>query len=154
MKEMDCLTSDLERKIRNAQTLSALEDIYLPFKPKRRTRAMAAKERGLEALADYILKNQSAYAENEALKFVNGTKDVSSVSEALSGARDIIAERISEDSSLRSDLRAYFQKHAVLSSKIIKGKEKDGIKYTAYFQWSENAFRSPSHRILAIFRGA
>ncbi len=154
MKEMDCLTSDLERKIRNAQTLSALEDIYLPFKPKRRTRAMAAKERGLEALADYILKNQSAYAENQALKFVNDTKDVSSVSEALSGARDIIAERISENSSLRSDLRAYFQKHAVLSSKIIKGKEKDGIKYTAYFQWSENAFRSPSHRILAIFRGA
>ncbi len=154
MNELDCLTSDLERKIQNAQTLSALEDIYLPFKPKRRTRAMAAKERGLEALADYIQKNQSSASENEALKFVKGTKDVSSVSEALSGARDIIAERISEDSSLRSDLRAYFKKHAVLSSKIIKGKETDGIKYTSYFQWSENASRSPSHRILAIFRGA
>ncbi len=154
MNELDCLTSDLERKIQNAQTLSALEDIYLPFKPKRRTRAMAAKERGLEALADYIQKNQSSASENEALKFVKGTKDVSSVSEALSGARDIIAERISEDSSLRSDLRAYFKKHAILSSKIIKGKETDGIKYTSYFQWSENASRSPSHRILAIFRGA
>jgi uncharacterized protein len=154
MTEQDCLTGELEVKIRNAQTLSSLEDIYLPFKPKRRTRAMAAKEKGLEALADYIQKNQSSLVENEALNYVNIDKGVSSVSEALSGARDIIAERISEDSALRSEIRGYFQKHAVLISKVIKGKEQEGLKYMAYFEWSENASRSPSHRTLAIFRGA
>ncbi|MEA1910297.1 MAG: Tex family protein [Spirochaetota bacterium] len=154
MTEQDCLTSDLEAKIRSAQTLSELEDIYLPFKPKRRTKAMAAKEKGLQNLADYIQKNQNYPSEKEALSYVNNDKGVSSSLEALAGARDIIAERISEDSALRSEIRDYFKKHALLSSKLIKGKDKDGIKYTSYFAWSENAFRSPSHRTLAIFRGA
>ncbi len=153
MKEQDCLTGNLEEKIRNASTLSALEDIYLPFKPKRRTRAMAAKEKGLETLADYILKNQNLPSEKEALRYVDDEKGVASSPEALSGARDIIAERISEDAALRSEIRAYFQKYAVLSSKIIKGKELEGVKYMAYFAWSESAARSPSHRVLAIFRG-
>ncbi|MCK5197942.1 MAG: RNA-binding transcriptional accessory protein, partial [Spirochaetales bacterium] len=160
MTEQDCLTIDLERKIRNASTLSALEDIYLPFKPKRRTRAMAAREKGLEALADYILKNQTTLdpdqvdsAENEALKYVDDNKGVSTYLEALTGARDIIAELISEDSVLRSEIRGYFQKHAIISSKLIKGKEQEGAKYKDYFAWSESAHRSPSHRVLAIFRG-
>lgn len=153
MIEQDCLTPDLEDKIRNAPTLSSLEDIYLPFKPKRRTRAMAAKEKGLEALADYILKNQNLPSEKEALKYVNDGKSVVSSLEALSGARDIIAERISEDSVLRSSIRTYFQKYAELSSKLIKGKEHEGAKYKDYFAWSENASGSPSHRVLAIFRG-
>lgn len=153
MTEQDCLTTDLERKIRNATTLSSLEDIYLPFKPKRRTRAMAAREKGLEALADYILKNQTSNAENEALKYVNDGKDVSTALEALAGAGDIIAEWISEDSALRSELRGYFQKYAMFTSKLVKGKEKDGEKYKDYFSWSESAYKSPSHRVLAIFRG-
>ena len=160
MTEQNCLTSDLEVKIRNAPTLSALEDIYLPFKPKRRTRAMAAREKGLEALADYILKNQTTpdpdqldHLENEALKYVNDDKDVSTVLEAIAGAGDIIAERISEDSVLRSEIRGYFQKHAIISSKLVKGKEQEGAKYKDYFSWSEIAHRSPSHRVLAIFRG-
>lgn len=154
MTEQDCLTEDLEVKIRNAQTLSALEDIYLPFKPKRKTRAMAAREKGLEALAEFILKNQKSPAENEALKYVDDGKGVPTPLEALAGARDIIAERISEDSALRSEIRGYFKKHADFTSKLVKGKEQDGAKYKDYFAWSESADRSPSHRILAIFRGA
>jgi uncharacterized protein len=114
---------------------------------------MAAKEKGLEALADYILKNQTLLAENEALKYVNDGKDVSTAIEALAGARDIIAEWISEDSALRSEIRGYFQKHAIFTSKLIKGKEQDGAKYKDYFAWSESAARAPSHRVLAIFRG-
>ena len=153
MKEQGYLTRDLEDKIKNAPALSILEDIYLPFKPKRRTRAMAAKEKGLEVLADYILKNQNSLSEKEAQKYVDVDKGVSSVPEALAGARDIISERISEDSSLRSEIRAYFKKHAVFSSKLVKGKEQEGAKYMAYFEWSENAAGSPSHRVLAIFRG-
>lgn len=154
MVEQNCLSTELESKIKKASTLSALEDIYLPFKPKRRTRAMAAREKGLEGLADYILKNQNFPSEKEAFRYVDESKGVPSFLEALAGARDIIAERISEDSSLRSEIRAHFHKHAVLSSKVIRGKEKEGVKYTAYYEWSESASRAPSHRILAIFRGA
>ena len=154
MIEQDCLTPDLEVKIKNSLTLSALEDIYLPFKPKRRTKAMAAKEKGLEALADYILKNQNSPSEKEALRYVNIDKGVSSSIEALAGARDIIAEKISEDSSLRSEIRDFFKKRAEFSSKLIKGKEQEGAKYKDYFAWSENVSRAPSHRILAILRGA
>ena len=154
MIEQDCLTPDLEAKIKNALTISVLEDIYLPFKPKRRTKAMAAREKGLEALADYILKNQDSPSEKEALGYVNNDKGVPSSLEALAGARDIIAERINEDVSLRSELRNYFKKRAEFSSKLIKGKEQEGAKYMSYFAWSENASRAPSHRILAIFRGA
>lgn len=154
MIEQDYLTPVLEEKIKNALTLSALEDIYLPFKPKRRTKAMVAREKGLEALANYILKNQNLPSEKEAQKYVDDDKGLPSSLEALSGARDIIAEKISEDSSLRSEIRDYFKKHAEFSSKLIKGKEQDGAKYMSYFDWSENASRSPSHRILAIFRGA
>lgn len=153
MTEQECLTAALEKKIRDASTLSALEDIYLPFKPKRRTRAMAAKEKGLGGLAEYILKNQNSPAEKEAARYVDDSKGVASSVEALSGARDIIAETISEDSSLRSEIRGYFKKHAVFSSKLVKGKEQDGAKYKDYFEWSETAHRSPSHRVLAIFRG-
>ncbi len=154
MIEQNCLTPDLEVKIKNALTLSALEDIYLPFKPKRRTKAMAAKERGLEALADYILKNQNSPSEKEALRYIDNDNGVSSSLEALAGARDIIAERISEDPSLRSEIRDFFKKRAEFSSKLIKGKEQEGAKYKDYFTWSENASRAPSHRILAIFRGS
>ena len=153
MNEQDCLTSDLEEKIRKAPTLSALEDIYLPFKPKRRTRAMAAKEKGLGTLADYILKNQNSLVENEAVKYVDDDKGVPDVPAALAGAGDIIAEWINEDSALRSEIRGYFQKHAVFTSKLVKGKEHDGVKYKDYFSWSERAHQSPSHRVLAIFRG-
>ena len=154
MIEQDSLTPDLENNIKNASTISVLEDIYLPFKPKRRTRAMAAKEKGLDGLADFILKNQNSPYEKEAIDYVNENKGVLSSIEALAGARDIIAERISEDSFLRSEIRDYFKKRAEFSSKIIKGKDQEGAKYMAYFAWSENASRSPSHRILAIFRGA
>ncbi|MCK5199600.1 MAG: RNA-binding transcriptional accessory protein, partial [Spirochaetales bacterium] len=153
LREQDLLTKDLEEKVKNAETVSILEDIYLPYKPKRRTRAMAAREKGLEPLADYILKNQTFSVNEEAARYLDVGKGVSTVLEALAGARDIIAERISEDSSLRSEIREYFRNYAVLTSKLIKGKDLEGVKYRDYFSWAESASRSPSHRVLAIFRG-
>ncbi len=154
LEEQDFLTADLEEKVNNAETISVLEDIYLPYKPKRRTRAMAARGKGLEPLADYILKNQSSSVNNKASMYVDVGKGISTVHDALAGARDIIAEWISEDSALRSEIREYFRKYAVLTSKLIKGKAREGVKYRDYFSWFESASRSPSHRVLAIFRGA
>ncbi|MCD6328719.1 RNA-binding transcriptional accessory protein [bacterium] len=154
--ERELLTEELKKAIDAAQTMAELEDIYLPYKPKRRTRASIAKEKGLEPLASLLFLNQENEAIDplaEAAKFVDEEKNVSSVDEALAGARDIIAEMVSEDRDARRLLRDLFLKKATLKSQMIKGKEIDGAKFKDYFDWEELAKDAPSHRILALLRG-
>ncbi|MDI6797493.1 MAG: Tex family protein, partial [Desulfatibacillaceae bacterium] len=147
------LTPELEAKVLQAQTLSALEDIYLPFKPKRRTRAMIAREKGLEPLADLIFEQTGCDPEKEAQAFVDEEKGVADIRQALAGARDIIAERIAEDADARAALRDFFFAKASFSCSVIEGKEQDGAKFADYFDWAEPIFTCPSHRVLAMRRG-
>lgn len=148
------LTDALKAKVDAAETIARLEDVYLPYKPKRRTKATIAREKGLEPLAVALFeKQQSTHPEEEAAKFVDPEKEVSTVEEALAGARDIIAEWINDDADARAALREYYLKKSTLTSKIMRGKETEGAKYRDYFDWSEPAATAPSHRILAIRRG-
>lgn len=151
--EQGKLTAELERRISEASTMTELEDLYLPYKPKRRTRATMAVERGLEPLANEIQKQYSCNLEQMAEKFVNSEKGVNTVDEALAGARDIIAERVNENAQARTKVRNLFRRSAMLSSKVVKNKEEEGGKFESWFDWKENAMRAPSHRILALFRG-
>ncbi len=153
LEERQLLTDELEAKVMAAQTLSALEDVYLPFRPKRRTRATMAREKGLEPLAELIFAQDGADPAKEAEAFVDEDKGVSDVQDALAGARDIMAEWISEDQSARQRLRTYFLEQGVIVSSVIKNKEEEGAKFRDYFQWSEPAKNAPSHRILALRRG-
>ncbi|MEJ5994054.1 Tex family protein [Pedobacter sp. Du54] len=153
LTELDKLTSELEKKINEAETITALEDIYLPFKPKRKTRASVAKEKGLEPLALRILAQSRIDPEQEASTYVNDKKGVGSTSEALAGARDIIAEMISENTEARTKMRHHFTQKATYKTTLIKGKEEAGIKYKDYFEWEEPAKNAPSHRVLAMLRG-
>ena len=160
LEEQGNLSPELGKKIRGAASLPVLEDIYLPFRPKRKTRASAAREKGLEPLARMIVTGSTP--EEAARRFLpTGTEGESSrppnpdaVEEVLSGARDIVAEWINEDAAVRGSLRKLFDKNALIISKSIKKKEKEGSKYRDYFDWKEPAAKAPSHRILAIFRGA
>ena len=147
------LTPELKAAVEKAKTATELEDIYAPYKPKRRTRATIARERGLEPLADFIFENQNADSSAEAAKFVAPDKDVPDVATALAGARDILAERISDDKTARASCREIYEKSAELSSEVIKGKETEGAKFKDYFEWSEPLASAPSHRVLAIRRG-
>ncbi|MCD8284590.1 MAG: RNA-binding transcriptional accessory protein [Opitutae bacterium] len=147
------LTPALKSAVEKAETATELEDIYAPYRPKRRTRATVARERGLEPLADFILANQDADAATEAAKFVAPDKDVAGVAEALAGARDIVAERISDDKAARAACREIYEKSAELSSEVIKGREEVGAKFKDYFAWREPLASAPSHRVLAIRRG-
>ena len=153
LEERQLLTEELKGKILKAETLSVLEDIYLPFRPKRRTRATVAKERGLEPLAQILFAQEEKDPLAEALPFVDPEKSVPSAEEALSGARDIIAEWISEDPSARAALRDLFASRGVFRTKVITGKEAEGSKYRDYFGWEEPVPKAPSHRILAMRRG-
>ncbi|WP_412466415.1 Tex family protein [Pedobacter sp. KLB.chiD] len=153
MNELGKLTPELEKKISEAESISLLEDIYLPFKPKRKTRASVAKEKGLEPLALQIFEQHSFDLADEADKFIDAEKGVNSPDEALAGARDIIAELISENAEARNKMRTYFQEKAVFKSEVIKGKEEEGIKYKDYFEWSEPVKTAASHRVLAMRRG-
>lgn len=153
LQERNLLTAELEGKLDAAESLSKLEDVYQPFKPKRRTKATIAKERGLEPLAEFILNNQQSGCFEKAGEFVNAEKEVPDIQAALAGARDIIAEIVADDALARSSMRDYFDKNAILSSKVLPGKEEEGAKYRDYFNWSENAAAAPSHRVLAIRRG-
>jgi len=153
MTELGKLTPELEKKINEAETISLLEDIYLPFKPKRKTRASVAKEKGLEPLALQIFEQNAFDLEASADKFIDTEKGVNSLEEALAGARDIIAEMISENVEARTKMRTYFQEKAVFKSEVIKGKEEEGIKYKDYFEWSEPVKTAASHRVLAMRRG-
>jgi uncharacterized protein len=153
MQEQNVLTADLEEKINKAETLSQLEDIYLPFKPKRRTRATIAKEKGLEPLADLIFSQEVKDLSAEIAQYISEEKGVKDAEEALAGARDIIAEKINENSEARSKVRDLFFKTATIKSTVIPGKEEEGHKYKDYFEWQEKIDKIPSHRLLAMRRG-
>ncbi len=151
MNEQGVLTSELKERIENTFNATELEDIYLPFKPKRKTRAVKAKEKGLEPLAKAIMKQYERNVEGKASQYVND--DVADVNEALQGARDIIAEWINENSVARDIVRSVFDRGAIITSSLVKGKEEEGIKYKDYFEFSEPLKKCPSHRLLAIRRG-
>ncbi|HRR93478.1 MAG TPA: Tex-like N-terminal domain-containing protein, partial [Bacteroidales bacterium] len=148
VEEQEKMTPELLQRLNEAVTLSELEDIYLPYRPKRRTRATVARENGLEPLAVSIFKQHIPDPETEAGKYIS--EKVATTEEALAGACDIIAEWVSEDEKARKMLRGLFEKDAVIVSKVIKGKETDGNKFADYFEWSEPARRCPSHRMLAM----
>jgi len=148
------LNDELKNKINASETMAVLEDLYLPYKPKRRTRATMAREKGLEPLAQVIFEQKSGVdPKAEALKFVNEELKVTGVDEALAGARDIIAEWINEDAKARAAIRQLFLDKGVFDSRVIKGKEQDGIKFKDYYDWQEPVKVSPSHRVLAMRRG-
>ncbi len=151
IEEQGKLTDDLKRQIEGASSMHELEDIYLPYKPKRKTRASVAKERGLEPLAKILIKQQELLIDKRAEEFI--TEEVGSIQDALQGARDIIAEWVNENKRSRETIRRLFSKNALIGSKVVKGKEEDGIKYQDYFEFSEALNRCPSHRVLAILRG-
>jgi uncharacterized protein len=151
IREQGRLTPELEKQIREAETMNDLEDIYLPYRPKKKTRASVARERGLEPLAKIIMKQQETRIEQRAAEFLND--GVKSTDDALQGARDIIAEWVSENRRARDVIRGLFRKSAFIESKLVKGGEKEAEKYLDYFEFSEPLGRSPSHRILAMFRG-
>jgi protein Tex len=153
LKDQGKLTDVLSEQIGAAETLAVLEDIYLPFRPKRRTRATMAKEKGLEPLALELFLQEPMDVQTRAEEFVDSDKGVDSAEEALSGARDIIAEWVNEDQGARARLRLLFHEKGVLVSRILSGKEEEGAKYRDYFEWEEPLSSAPSHRILAMRRG-
>ncbi len=152
IEEQGKLSEALKAKIEATLDLTALEDLYLPYKKKRKTRAMKAREKGLEPLATRIFRqNDDDLVEMLASEFLN--EKVTHTAEALQGARDIIAEQVNEDAQARETVRKAFKKEAVIKSKLIKGKEKEGTKYQDYFDYEEKLSRCPSHRLLAMRRG-
>jgi uncharacterized protein len=154
LTERQLLTDELAAKIAAAGTLAVLEDIYLPFRPKRRTRATVAREKGLEPLAQAIFAQAEAFDPSvAAAAFVDPEKGVASAEEALAGARDIIAEWVNENEQARARMREFFTAKALFQAKVITGKETEGSRYRDYFDWEEPAAKAPSHRILAMRRG-
>jgi uncharacterized protein len=149
--EQEKLTPELEKKIKDSWDSTELEDIYLPFKPKRQTRAEIARKRGLEPLAQWLMLQQNDSPQKTAEKFVK--EDVTDTETALKGACDIIAEWVNEDTRARQMIRNLFAREAMITSKVIKGKETEGEKYKDYFDFSALVTRCPSHRILAVRRG-
>jgi len=152
MLEMEKLTDELKQKIETAATLTELEDIYLPYKPKRKTKASMAREKGLQPLADLLFEQRLSDIESEAVKFIDSEKGVNTIAEALSGARDIVAELVNEDPQARASVRELFFKEAVIRSNVITGKEEEAQKYKDYFDWQEPVANCPSHRLLAMRR--
>ncbi|QJD95901.1 RNA-binding transcriptional accessory protein [Mucilaginibacter robiniae] len=153
LTDMGKLTPELQQQIDAAETMVALEDIYLPYRPKRKTRATTAREKGLQPLADLILEQGKGNLAAEAQKYVDAEKGVTTLEEALAGARDIIAETISENAEVRAQLRELFVEKGTFQSKVVPGKEEQGQKYKDYFDWNESVKSAPSHRILAMRRG-
>ncbi|MEI8011060.1 MAG: Tex family protein [Candidatus Omnitrophota bacterium] len=148
------LTPELKDRIDKSEAITELEDLYLPYKPKRRTRGMIAREKGLEPLALDIFKQTVVFDPlKEALKFVDPDKELPGVDQVLAGARDIIAEWVNEDADARAEVRDLFLKKGVFQSKVIKGKEEAGAKFKDYFSWEESVSGAPSHRVLAARRG-
>ncbi|RJP88129.1 MAG: RNA-binding transcriptional accessory protein, partial [Desulfobacteraceae bacterium] len=147
------LTDELRGKVLAADTLAVLNDIYLPFKPKRRTRATIAREKGLEPLAMLILDQTGIDPAAAATEFIDPEKGVDSAEDALAGARDIIAELVNENEQARARIRELFFTKAVVACRVAKGKEEAGAKYRDYFDWSEPLTGVPSHRMLAMRRG-
>lgn len=154
LEERNLLSDDLRKSVEGAKTMSELEDIYLPYRPKRRTRATIAREKGLEPLALLLLEQRPSTKPDEAAQpFISAEKGVNDLNEALAGARDIIAEMVSEDKDARAAMRNLYNRKAWIVSKLIKGKEEEGAKYRDYFDWKEPIDKIPSHRLLAMRRG-
>lgn len=153
LQERELYTEALAQQVRNAVTMAELEDVYEKYRPKRKTRAMAAREKGLEPLALLLLTSAKREALEQACKKVLGP-EVPTVDDAWAGARDIIAETINEDVLVRTGIRQLFINTAVIQTEMVKGKETEGSKFRDYFDWKEPAFKAPSHRILAMLRGA
>lgn len=151
IEEQGKLTSELKNRIDSTWDSTVLEDIYLPFKPKRRTRAEMAREKGLEPLATFLMFQQDGDLKQKSSSFVKG--EVKDIDDALKGARDIIAEWVNEDEKSRNNIRNIFAREAIIYSKVVKGKEEEGSKYRDYFDWSEPLKRCSSHRMLALRRG-
>lgn len=145
------MTENLQEQINAALTLSGLEDLYLPYKPKRKTRAQKAREAGLEPLATWLMAQEAGIPESHAASFLN--EDVADIAAALKGARDIIAENVAEDAETRGQMRHLFEQDAKVSTLVLPGKEHEAAKYKDYFDFSEPAKKIPSHRILAVLRG-
>ncbi|MGD8776077.1 MAG: Tex family protein, partial [Syntrophobacterales bacterium] len=154
LHERELLTDELKEKILAAETLTSLEDIYLPYRPKRRTRATVAREQGLEPLAlKLFAQEQTTDPPGEAKAFVEPEKGVQTIEDALAGARDIIAEWVNEDQVGRAKMRAFYAEKGIFQTRVVPDKETEGNKYRDYFDWQEPASKAPSHRILAMRRG-
>ena len=153
IRSQDKLTSALELAINRAETKTLLEDLYLPFKPKRRTKSQIAREAGLEPLTHNILANRNISPEELAIKYVNTEKGVADVAAALEGARQIMMEELSENASLLADLREQVWQQGVMHAQVVKGKESEAAKFKDYFDFCEPLQKMPSHRILAMLRG-
>ena len=153
LEEQGNLTETLRQQVLEAGTMTELEDLYLPYKPKKKTRATVARVRGLEPLAKIIMSQRHPDPEGAAAQFVDPTGEVPGVEEALAGARDIIAEWINEDRKARGRLRNLFFREGIIYSKVLKNKEKAGQNFRLYFDWSESVQKVPSHRYLAMTRG-
>ena len=153
LEERALLTEELSKQLMAAETIAVLEDIYLPFRPKRRTRATIARERGLQPLADLIMKQDDVDLLKEATNFIDLEKGVETAEDALQGARDIIAEHTSEDQVARATIRELFTARGLIKTKVIGVKAEEAIKYKDYFDWEEPINKVPSHRLLAMMRG-
>ncbi len=151
IEEQGKLTDDLRNRIENSWDATELEDIYLPYKPRRRTRAEIARQQGLEPLARILLAQNEPFPSQRATRFIKG--EIADEESALKGACDIIAEWVSENEQSRQAVRAQFARDAIITSKVVKGKESEGDKYRDYFDWSEPLRKCSSHRLLAIRRG-
>ncbi|MDX1492116.1 MAG: Tex family protein [Pseudohongiellaceae bacterium] len=152
VKEQEKLTPELEKSFLNAATKTELEDLYLPYKPKRRTKAQIAREAGIEPLADMLFEDSSKDPQAEAVAFINADEGFADEKAVLDGARQILMERFSEDAKLLGQMREYFGQKAKIISEVVPGKESEGAKYRDYFEFSESLDKIPSHRAMALFR--
>ncbi len=151
IEKQEKMTDELRQKLNATTDLTELEDLYLPFKPKRKTKGVIAIEKGLEPLAKIIMSQQPVSVNEKATKFLNAS--VATTEEAIEGARDIIAEWVNENQTARNIIRNVFTKESIIKSKVVKGKETEGEKYKDYFEYEETLGRCPSHRLLAMRRG-
>ena len=155
LHEREQLSEELKKRIMQAETLAILEDIYLPYRPKRRTRATIAREKGLEPLAELIFaQNPAIDPATKAKAYIDESKGLESAEDVLAGARDIIAEWVSQNQTARVRIRYLFSRKGCFRTKVVQGKETEGRKYEDYFDWQEQVATAPSHRILAMRRGA
>ena len=153
LEERGLLTEKLRKAVLSAETMATLEDIYLPYRPRRRTRATIAREKGLEPLAIYLWDQEDFDVNLAAVEYVNPELGVEKAEEALDGARDIIAEWVSEDGAARREMRKLFRSQGTFSSRVVSGQDLEAAKYRDYFQWEEPVADVPSHRVLAMLRG-
>ena len=153
LTERELLTDELRAALDGAQKMAELEDLYLPYRPKRRTRAMIARERGLEPLSDALIaQDPSTDPADAARAFVDPEQGVDDVNAALAGARDILAETVNESAEARGEIRRLFERQGILRTRVVEGKQQDGATYRDYFEWEEPAAKAPGHRIHAILR--